>query len=375
VSVPPFKSFYPSESELNSEQKEFFRGLKSNIERRIYPPVEGQISYLFILAYDLLAKVCKAGYESLYDKLLDLAEAYNTEEVFAIYCRQWSYDCLLATRQYDRFLELTEPETIWGTQTHFSNTRLNVQYKKHRPANAIDLFKMTNGSAGDICRGNETLFRDALIECAHREARKSGAWFKRFFLEKGPKPEKYTSWLFAGAPVDQPRFPGGIYCFYAAPQLIKNIVQFTRDAENMVRDRLGVPRVGEGWIQETVLYTILRKAFPETQVIHHGRPDWLGRQHFDIWFPRWRIAVEYHGRQHFEPVEFFGGEVGFADAKRRDSRKAELSRTNNVDLIVADETTTFGLVAEWVRQSRATNLAKGNLTVPDKEKSKQISGD
>jgi hypothetical protein len=67
-----------------------------------------------------------------------------------------------------------------------------------------------------------------------------------------------------------------------------------------------------------------------------GRPH-EGNQHYDIWFPEWKIAVEYHGRQHFEPVKFFGGEDGFKATVERDLRKIEISKLNNVHLIVVKE--------------------------------------
>ena len=97
---------------------------------------------------------------------------------------------------------------------------------------------------------------------------------------------------------------------------------------------MGVPQIGEGWISETELFRKLEAEFSITTVIQHGQPKWLGRQHFDIWLPNWKIAVEYHGKQHFEPVEFFGGKESFEKTVERDLRKIEIAKKNGVKLIV-----------------------------------------
>ncbi len=63
----------------------------------------------------------------------------------------------------------------------------------------------------------------------------------------------------------------------------------------------------------------------------------MGKQHFDVWFPEWKIAVEYHGLQHFEPVEFFGGQETFKKTVERDARKLALSKKNGVKLFIITE--------------------------------------
>ena len=99
-----------------------------------------------------------------------------------------------------------------------------------------------------------------------------------------------------------------------------------------------MPKIGEGWVSETALFRKLETEFSNTKVVQHGRPTWLGRQHFDIWFPNWKIAVEYHGRQHFEPVEFFGGKEVFLKTVERDKRKENLSKKHGVKLLIVTET-------------------------------------
>jgi len=106
-----------------------------------------------------------------------------------------------------------------------------------------------------------------------------------------------------------------------------------REIENLLRTTKGLPKIGEGWISETTLYYEIKNALPNLEVIHHGSPDWLGRQHFDIWIPEINCAIEFQGQQHDEPIEFFGGELAFKANQNRDQIKKEKSKNNNVLLI------------------------------------------
>lgn len=109
------------------------------------------------------------------------------------------------------------------------------------------------------------------------------------------------------------------------------------NAENEWREAQGINRIGEGWKSETELFYRLKARLVEDEVIMHGRPEWLGRQHFDIWIPTRNVAVEYQGLQHDRPVEIFGGEKSFASNQRRDAEKREKCRKAGVHLIEVRE--------------------------------------
>lgn len=106
-----------------------------------------------------------------------------------------------------------------------------------------------------------------------------------------------------------------------------------REAENEYRIIIGAKKIGEGWISETELYYRIKIHFKDIEVIHHGRPKWLGRQHFDIWIPEMNVAIEYQGQQHDNPVEFFGGEEAFKKNIKRDLLKKKKCIENNCSLI------------------------------------------
>ena len=105
-----------------------------------------------------------------------------------------------------------------------------------------------------------------------------------------------------------------------------------RTAENYFRVNIGLPAIGEGWVSETQLFYEINNSL-DCEVIHHGKPKWLGKQHFDIWIPSLDIALEYQGAQHDKPIDFFGGKKAFEENQKRDKRKKMLSIKNNVKLI------------------------------------------
>jgi hypothetical protein len=128
------------------------------------------------------------------------------------------------------------------------------------------------------------------------------------------------------------------------------VISLARNVENNLRESVGLPKIGEGWVSETELYYFLKQQFSETNVVQHGKPEWLGKQHFDIWFSRWKIAVEYHGRQHFEPVDFFGGSESFAETKKRDEKKMALAKAHGVKLFVVPEEQDYEDVARLISE-------------------------
>lgn len=111
----------------------------------------------------------------------------------------------------------------------------------------------------------------------------------------------------------------------------KNIDE--REAENEIRDILGIPHIGEGWVSERELLNMVKGVFPRDEVVHQASPEWLGRQRLDVFVPELRLAIEYQGRQHYEPVPFFGGEDAFPQTQRRDRLKARLCSENGVTVV------------------------------------------
>jgi hypothetical protein len=102
-----------------------------------------------------------------------------------------------------------------------------------------------------------------------------------------------------------------------------------RGPENEIREILGLPKIGEGWISETKLFYLVKEKFNNHRVLQHGKPKWLGKQHLDIYIPDLNIGIEYQGKQHVVPIGIFGGEISFQENKKRDLRKKKLCEENS----------------------------------------------
>lgn len=54
---------------------------------------------------------------------------------------------------------------------------------------------------------------------------------------------------------------------------------------------------------------------------------------FDFYLPKYNICIEYDGRQHYKPVEYFGGEESFKRVVLHDSIKTKYCIDNDIQLI------------------------------------------
>jgi len=91
------------------------------------------------------------------------------------------------------------------------------------------------------------------------------------------------------------------------------------------------------WKTEELVYNIVKTLYRNYQVIYQYRPFYLsterGQLSYDVYICGMKIAIEYQGKQHFEPIEYFGGEKHFAHQVERDKLKKKLSEENGVNLI------------------------------------------
>jgi hypothetical protein len=73
---------------------------------------------------------------------------------------------------------------------------------------------------------------------------------------------------------------------------------------------------------------------------------------YDIFISELNVAIEYQGKQHFEPVEYFGGREHYEKQVHRDKLKLELSQKNGVCLVYINywEDITFESIKAKIEQ-------------------------
>lgn len=116
--------------------------------------------------------------------------------------------------------------------------------------------------------------------------------------------------------------------YYAIKNKYKSI-QYQRDC--IYSDLIANGKGSYKWKSESQLFSITREFFKDS--IFQYRSDWLEKQSLDIYIPSINVAIEYQGIQHYEPVDFFGGEANFKNLRERDNKKINLCQKNGITLI------------------------------------------
>jgi very-short-patch-repair endonuclease/predicted transcriptional regulator len=57
------------------------------------------------------------------------------------------------------------------------------------------------------------------------------------------------------------------------------------------------------------------------------------QMYFDFYLPEYNLCIEFDGKQHFEAIEFFGGETGLIENKKRDNIKNKFCNKHNINIL------------------------------------------
>lgn len=121
------------------------------------------------------------------------------------------------------------------------------------------------------------------------------------------------------------------------------------------------------WKTEELVLKTVSKLYGKYGVVSQYRPAFLksdtGSMSYDVYICGLRIAIEYQGKQHFEPVDFFGGEVSHEKQVERDRLKRQLSADNGVRLIYVNywEDITPSLIREKIEKSLQQEKVENHL--------------
>ena len=253
ISVPFLKEYPISIREdrayygLSNIQQTFYNYLVSEINEKRYPLVDGNLSYLYIYAcnilQDLLGNHDNIKYDYIQRKMMELYEAYSFEEVFADFVKNLANECLLGMEKYEEYLAITEPEDIFS---HYdSSFRCSIKYYIRAPLKAVDIVSMSyKARYHEYTKKHAETFKDILERVFLEDEVANGSWADR--LLEGNDMYDYSNGhpIFGGALIEnfpKQKFP--CYDFCLSPLFEEVIPKLIREAENLLRDAHKIPRI------------------------------------------------------------------------------------------------------------------------------------
>lgn len=128
----------------------------------------------------------------------------------------------------------------------------------------------------------------------------------------------------------------------------------------------GCPECSSSWGEKyTKQYLIENEVLFEVQKTFPGCKD-KKLLKFDFYLPEYNMLIEYDGKQHFEPVEFFGGVTSYEEQVRKDKIKTEYARRERIKLVRIPYTVTGDSIAEVLNRSIKQESKAENLTPKSK---------
>lgn len=85
---------------------------------------------------------------------------------------------------------------------------------------------------------------------------------------------------------------------------------------------------------ELQLLKLLKENFPNLEVKHQFKDEWLEKQHLDIYIPKYNIGIEYNGLQHYKAISTWGGENVLVEIQKRDNIKQQKCLEHNCKLFI-----------------------------------------
>jgi len=140
-----------------------------------------------------------------------------------------------------------------------------------------------------------------------------------------------------------------------------------------------INQLGLSWVKDqrkkmskgqSILTSVMRKLLPGEKILNEFH---IGdRLKLDVYCPRYKIAAEYHGRQHFYYTQrFFDSKYEFEQAKIRDNKKAQMCAELGIALIIfryndsLTEASIYDRIIEAIRQSNVPAEPKNKKTIKD----------
>jgi len=264
-----------------------------------------------------------------------LQHVYRQEQYFSEYLKHWIFDLYLLTSDFLNAIAYLESEGGFSKSRYANSRILSLKCKLGLPISGNEILAISTRATRRIIIDNLDVVIDYLEETVRSLEQENKIDLLALLTEQFAYHTSSETLLFSGAPCHHPRIRLDYYDYSLLGDYGIVVDQWVKDAENALRVEKGLPKIGEGWLSETLLFNMVVKIFAGFgyEVIHHSYPPFLGRQELDIHIPALNLGIEYMGIQHYEPIEFFGGQQGLEKRQILDERKRRLCRENNLRLV------------------------------------------
>lgn len=372
LGIPKLLTYSPRLCDLDKNQRDFYYEWRKNFLKGNYIDVKESISYVFLYIYEVIEKFKKnKSINYLNKKFKKIKDGYGIYKDIRRYLIRWQIEAEIYIGDFDKAWEIVsniekiDIDLILRIKCNCRDKNLNTKeildiYSKY--------YKMSNFLKKQLHSNQFINFINNYFERYDQknilihylnildDDIKKGNYFdilEDWFEDKEKfefLKENYNSDFYDGKKVDgwgyfyryeilRTSTDNHIFVEYKRmlPIFYEGILyKFNKEfkqIENEYREYIGVPKIGEGWINETNLFYEIKEHYSELSIIQHASPKWLKPQHFDIFFEDKNIAIEYQGLQHEKPINFFGGEKAFKERIILDNKKKIVSEENKCHLI------------------------------------------
>lgn len=260
--VPPFKQYYPSQSDMNSPQKQFYESWLNAWQKGQPIGVEGQVSYLFCYVYSILGKIVdlspgtiqlnegvtleipsrkikSKGIEEALSELVNIKDAFSNEEGFFMTCCHWISDCFVILERYHEAIAARpvispDSRSMWAT-----NYLLSLKL--------IVGSNITGRDVLTLCGPRVTTFGkkhlseimqyiDTILKTRERETERN------MLTEWVNDSSQHPYYVFSGTHFASPTHITA-YDFSRNEKVANFTGELIREAENTVREKAGLSKV------------------------------------------------------------------------------------------------------------------------------------
>lgn len=362
----------------NQEQKTFYSHFKNNFENEKFIDLEGNDNYSFVLYYDFLSnyyihkkiKILQSHISKI-EKYYPKTSNHISLSIIQLLEENGDYE---SAWEFIKMREYVSVKTVWEYQNKlkkrvlngnliaqlggFSHLTLfgqnNINEIKEHIIEYLEIYEKENNSTFF-----ELFFEDQKLFKSTNTNNYDSEYYLKYYLSES----EYNFYKEIDDNQEKSGFENSGLRHVVEKAILNQFRYIIRKAEDIYREKIGMPKVGEGWISETELFYKITENYKEFNVVHHGKPKWLGRQHIDIYFTELNIAIEYQGSQHYEPINFFGGIEAFERTKERDENKRKLCLENNCELIYVNERYEFEEIKLKINQAINKKLNTKNINL------------